>query len=217
MSALPNTSDLSERLIRSLRLQPLLVVLRPDANDFQTALPRTRLCHQLDQLAEAGVLHVEVAWDADPHWADLVTALKCRHPRLHLGAASITELSALEQVAELDISYAMSPLLDPSLQNRASQLDCLLVPGVMTPSEIRQAAKLGCRLVKLFPASVLGCEFRRQIAAPMGSLPFLIAAGGLRAGDLCSWLGAGYDAIALGRTVFAHDRLDPCLVSWLKP
>ena len=215
MSALPNTSDRSERLIRSLRVQPLLVVLRPDANDFQSALPHTRLCRQLDQLAEAGVLHVELAWTADPGWADLVMDLKCRHPQLQLGAASITELSALEQVAELDISYAMSPLLDPALQDRAVALDCLLVPGVMTPSEIRQAAKLGCRLVKLFPASVLGCAFRQQIAVPMGALPFLIAAGGLRAKDLSPWLCAGYDAIALGRTVFEDDQLDPLLAAWL--
>ena len=217
MSALPNTSERSERLIRSLRLQPLLVVLRPDASDFQLALRHTRLCRQLDQLAEAGVLHVELAWTADPRWGDLVMALKCRHPQLQIGAASITELPALERVAELDIGYAMSPLLDPALQARADALDCLLVPGVMTPSEIRQASKLGCRLVKLFPASVLGCGFRRQIAAPMGPLPFLIAAGGLRAVDLSPWLRAGYDAIALGRTVFEDDRLDPSLVAWLKP
>ena len=215
MSGLPNTSDSGEGLIRSLRIQPLLIVLRPDPADLGSAFPLTRLCHQLDQLVEAGVRHVEIAWSDHPCWSDLVTAAKSRHARLSLGAASITQQSALQQVAELGVSYAMSPLLDKGLQERARQLGCLLVPGVMTPSEIRQASDLGCRLVKLFPASVVGRGFHHQIAAPMGNLPFMIAAGGLRAADLHSWLQAGYDAIALGRTVFENDAVDPSLAAWI--
>ena len=85
---------------------------------------------------------MELAWTADPRWGDLVMALKCRHPQLQIGAASITELPALERVAELDIGYAMSPLLDPALQARADALDCLLVPGVMTPSRFARPASL---------------------------------------------------------------------------
>tara|TARA_B100001175_G_scaffold91087_1_gene76947 strand:+ start:195 stop:809 length:615 start_codon:yes stop_codon:yes gene_type:complete len=202
-------------LIRSLRVQPLLVVLRPESRDLEQVFSSTRLCRQLDQLVEAGVKHVEIAWIDHPRWRDLVMAARSRHLHLSLGAASITQLSALQQVTELGFSYAMSPLLDRELQQRAKQLDFLLVPGVMTPSEIRHACDLGCRLVKLFPASVLGRGFYRQIAAPMGNLPFMIAAGGLRAGDLYSWLEAGYDAIALGRTVFENDGFDPSLAAWI--
>ena len=215
MSVLPNTSETDEGLIRSLRVQPLLVVLRPESRDLEQVFSSTRLCRQLDQLVEAGVKHVEIAWIDHPRWRDLVMAARSRHLHLSLGAASITQLSALQQVTELGFSYAMSPLLDRELQQRAKQLDFLLVPGVMTPSEIRHACDLGCRLVKLFPASVLGHSFYRQIAAPMGNLPFMIAAGGLRAGDLYSWLEAGYDAIALGRTVFENDGFDPSLAAWI--
>ena len=215
MSVLPNTSETDEGLIRSLRIQPLLVVLRPESRDLEQVFSSTRLCRQLDLLVEAGVQHVEIAWIEHPRWCDLVMAARSRHLHLSLGAASITQLSALQQVTELGFSYAMSPLLDRELQQRAKQLDFLLVPGVMTPSEIRHACDLGCHLVKLFPASVLGHSFYRQIAAPMGNLPFMIAAGGLRAGDLYSWLEAGYDAIALGRTVFENDGFDPSLAAWI--
>tara|TARA_B100000073_G_scaffold4878_1_gene4041 strand:- start:43 stop:696 length:654 start_codon:yes stop_codon:yes gene_type:complete len=215
MSGLLNTSEPEQGLIRSLRIQPLLVVLRPDPADLEDVFLTTRLCRQLDQLVEAGVQHVEIAWCDHPRWADLVIAAMSRHRCLRFGAASITQQSALQQVAELGLSYAMSPLLHGALQQMAKQLGFLLVPGVMTPSEIRAASDLGCRLVKLFPASVLGRGFYRQIAAPMGSLPFVIAAGGLRAGDLYSWLEAGYDAIALGRTVFENDGVDPSLAAWI--
>lgn len=210
-----NTSDPSERLIRSLTDQPLLVVMRPDSSDYQTPFDNTRLCHQLDQLVTAGVLHVELAWAAHPRWPALVEAIRERYPKLRLGAASVSTLPALQEVADLGLGYAMSPLLDPALQSKARTLDCVLVPGVMTPSEIRSAQALGCSLVKLFPASVLGVDYRRQIAVPMGELPFMIAAGGLRCTDLVPWLEAGYNAIALGRTVFVDDALDPGMTPWL--
>ena len=208
-------SDAEEDLIRSLRIQPLLIVLRPELADLDADFALTRLCRQLDQLVGAGVQHVEIAWVDHPRWTDLVSSARSRHASLSLGVASITQQSALQQVSELGFSYAMSPLLSVALQETAKQLGFLLVPGVMTPSEIRQASDLGCRLVKLFPANILGRGFCRQIALPMGSLPFVIAAGGLRAEDLFSWLEAGYDAIALGRTVFENDGLDPSLAAWL--
>lgn len=214
-SGLPNTSDPSEWLISSLTDQPLLVVLRPESNDYQNTFESTRLCHQLDQLVAAGVLHVELAWAAHPRWTALVEAIRERHPKLRLGAASVCTLPALEEVADLGLAYAMSPLLDPELQSKARALCCVLVPGVMTPSEIRSAQALGCSLIKLFPASVLGVDYRRQISVPMGELPFMIAAGGLRCADLVPWLAAGYNAIALGRTVFVDDALDPGMTPWL--
>lgn len=214
-SGLPNTSDPSEGLISSLTDQPLLVVLRPGPNDYQDTFESTRLCRQLDQLVGAGVLHVELAWAFHPRWPTLVDAIRERYPEVRLGAASVSTLPALQQVANLGLGYAMSPLLDPELQSKARDLCCVLVPGVMTPSEIRSAQALGCSLVKLFPASVLGVDYRRQISAPMGELPFMIAAGGLRCTDLIPWLAAGYNAVALGRTVFVDDALDPGMKPWL--
>jgi 2-dehydro-3-deoxyphosphogluconate aldolase/(4S)-4-hydroxy-2-oxoglutarate aldolase len=85
----------------------------------------------------------------------------------------------------------------------------------MTPTEIRQAVVLGCHVVKLFPAVVLGLDYHRQISAPMGDLPFMIAAGGLSVADLDPWLSAGYDAIALGRGVLSTTTAIADLSHWL--
>jgi len=58
-------------------------------------------------------------------------------------------------------------------------------------------------------------DYHRLLAAPMAPLPFMIAAGGLRADGLKAWLAAGYDAIALGRSAIVAERLDPALDEWL--
>ena len=199
----------------SLRRQPLIIVLRPKENDLLGPFLESVLCQRLDQLVDLGVHHIEIAWMDHSRWSDLIATIRLRHPTLQLGVASVTSQRGLQAVIDLDLPYAMSPLLDQGLVSMAYQHHCCLVPGVMTPTEIRQAMVLGCHLVKLFPAVVLGLDYRRQISAPMRDLPFMIAAGGLSVADLDPWLSAGYDAIALGRGVLSTTPAVADLRSWL--
>jgi 2-dehydro-3-deoxyphosphogluconate aldolase/(4S)-4-hydroxy-2-oxoglutarate aldolase len=215
MYELLSTSDRQQWLMASLRRQPLIIVLRPKESDLLGPFLQSLLCHRLDQLVDLGVRHIEIAWMDHLRWSDLIATIRLRHPTLQLGVASVTSQRGLQAVIDLDLPYAMSPLLDQGLVSMAHQHNCCLVPGVMTPTEIRQALVLGCHLVKLFPALVLGLDYHRQISAPMGDLPFMIAAGGLTVADLDPWLSAGYDAIALGRSVLNTTAAVDDLRHWL--
>ena len=215
MYELLSTSDRQQWLMASLRRQPLIIVLRPKESDLLGPFLQSLLCHRLDQLVDLGVRHIEIAWMDHFRWSDLIATIRLRHPTLQLGVASVTSQRGLQAVIDLDLPYAMSPLLDQGLVSMAHQHNCCLVPGVMTPTEIRQALVLGCHLVKLFPALVLGLDYHRQISAPMGDLPFMIAAGGLTVADLDPWLSAGYDAIALGRGVLNTTAAVDDLRHWL--
>ena len=215
MSGLLNTSDRQKWLVASLGLQPLIIVLRPDESDLLGPFLHSTLCQRLDQLHDLGVRHIEIAWSKDHRWFALMDAIQSRHPDLLLGVASVTSRLGVQAVIDLDLPYAMSPLFDQDLVSFAHSRNCCLVPGVMTPTEIRQAQTMDCQLVKVFPASVMGIGYYRQICAPMGDLPFVIAAGGWSVADLKSWLAAGYDAIALGRGVFRTEDNIADLRDWL--
>lgn len=181
----------AEHLIRSLRRQPLLIVLRP--GEPLQALPT------LERLQSLGLIHVEIAWQPVAGWAGQMGELVRRFPALKLGAASVCQPQGLAAAAAAGCRYAVSPVLDTELQQRASDLDLVLVPGVMSPSEVHQARRLDCQVVKLFPAVSVGSEHWRRLREPLGSpLPFCIAAGGLRPTDVRPWLAAGVDAVALG-------------------
>ena len=215
MYELLSTSDRQQWLMASLAQQPLIIVLRPKESDLLGPFLQSLLCQRVDQLVELGLHHIEIAWVDHSRWSALITAIRLRHPSLQLGVASVTSQRGLQAVIDLDLPYAMSPLLDQGLVSMAHQHNCCLVPGVMTPTEIRQAVVLGCHVVKLFPAVVLGRDYYRQISAPMGDLPFMIAAGGLSVADLDPWLSAGYDAIALGRGVLSTTNAIADLSHWL--
>lgn len=187
MSRWPSTSD---DLIRSLRAQPLLAVLRPERPVEAAAA--------IEALQAVGLRHVEIAWAPVADWSAQCRDLRLRYPGVRLGAASVCNAEALEAAAAAGLGYAVSPILETALIRRASSLGLTLVPGVFSPSEVQRALKLGCALVKLFPAATLGPGYWRRLAGPLGRLPFCIAAGGLGCADVLPWLEAGVDAVALG-------------------
>ena len=155
--------DQQEALIASLRLQPVVVVLRPDQTDFETPYSTQKLFELIGQLHLEGVRHIEVAWSSHPNWIALIRELNLSFSGIYLGAASITNLKGLETVSELGLDYAMSPVWDLTMQIQAQKLKKLLIPGVFSPSEIQQAKSFGWKLVKLFPASTLGITYINYI------------------------------------------------------
>ncbi len=180
--------------MHSLVAQPLLAVLRP-----RTVQQAHR---QLEKLQAVGFVHVELAVEASRAWSEGCLSLAAAFPALHLGAASVTTPEQLEAGAAGGLAYAVSPIFDPQLLQRAGQLGLTLVPGVHSPTEVHQAQRLGCPIVKLFPARPLGPTYWASLAGPLGPLPFCIAAGGLACADVLPWLQQGVDAVALGGRLF---------------
>ncbi len=172
---------------------------------------------QLSALAAAGLRHVELAATASEAWVELAGTLVREHPDLALGAASVRQPEQLEAAMASGLGYAVSPILDRTLMERAAAAGFPLVPGVFSPSELQQAMAWGAPLVKLYPAHCLGPAYWASLRGPMGPLPFAIAAGGLAIDDVEPWLAAGVDAVALGSRLFDNGPVEPILDPGLAP
>ncbi|HRD41480.1 MAG TPA: bifunctional 4-hydroxy-2-oxoglutarate aldolase/2-dehydro-3-deoxy-phosphogluconate aldolase [Prochlorococcaceae cyanobacterium AMR_MDS_5431] len=180
-----------EELISSLRQQPILIVIRP--TDFQAA------DRQITKLHDAGFRHIEIAWTPNQTWEDWAYYWQEKFPSLYFGAASITCLQGLEAARRVGFHYSVSPILSETLLSHSRQLNMLLIPGVFSPTEVHKSIQLGCKMIKLFPAQFLGPYYWKQLSAPLGPLPFCLAAGGIQIRDVPLWLSAGVNAIALGQ------------------
>ena len=199
----------------SLQDQPLLLVIRPEPVDLAASGSGSVLLEQMQQLHAAGLRHLEVAWTDHPGWVGFMQRLQYRCPELNLGVASVTGAKALYDLSLLNLSYAMAPCWSQELVEQARGLGVLLVPGVFSPTEVHQAMRFGCRVVKLFPAANLGPGYWGRLRAPLGPLPFVIAAGGLEVSDIPVWLNAGHGAVALGRRVVGSSPAFVALLDWL--
>ncbi|MFM7313337.1 MAG: bifunctional 4-hydroxy-2-oxoglutarate aldolase/2-dehydro-3-deoxy-phosphogluconate aldolase, partial [Cyanobium sp.] len=108
----------SGKLIRSLRHQPLLIVLRP--SEPLAAIP------VLQRLQALGVIHVEIAWQAQSCWLDQMAELRRRFPRIALGAASVCDPQGVMEAASAGCRYVVSPVLDPELLEVAARWEIVL-------------------------------------------------------------------------------------------
>lgn len=71
------------------------------------------------------------------------------------------------------------------------------MPGVMTPTELVKAMKLGHTILKLFPGEVVGPQFVKAMKGPFPNVKF-VPTGGVNLDNVCEWFKAGVLAVGVG-------------------
>ncbi len=95
------------------------------------------------------------------------------------------------------LEVAASSSAAPRSSLRAAALGIPAIPGALTPSEVEHAWAAGAALVKLFPASLGGPRYVRDLLAPLADVPLLVT-GGVDAGNARAFLDAGAVAVGIG-------------------
>jgi 2-dehydro-3-deoxyphosphogluconate aldolase/(4S)-4-hydroxy-2-oxoglutarate aldolase len=80
---------------------------------------------------------------------------------------------------------------------RCRALGLPAIPGGLTPSELESARALGAELVKLFPGSLVGAGYVREVLAPLAGLQLLVT-GGVDRSNAREFIDAGAVAVGVG-------------------
>lgn len=130
-------------------------------------------CHAL---VDGGVSCVEITYRTA--CAEEAIARASRIPGLMVGAGTVLDAEQARSAAQAGARFAVAPGLSEPVVAAAHALGLPFFPGVATPSELDRARGLGCRVVKVFPASSLGGPaFVRSIAAPYPDMRFIPTGG----------------------------------------
>ena len=202
-------------LIKSLKVQPLIVVIRLENDFFDIPSKRDRLLLNINNLYNFGIKHIEIGWDSNPEWVNLVSEVKNNFQSLNVGAASINSTQSLHSILKLDLNYSMSPSFNQEIHIKAIEYNQLVIPGISNIENFKKAVNLGYKIIKIFPASKLGIEFLKKLQDLKEIDVFFIAAGGMKSSDLKEWLKNGYNALAIGKELNNH-LTDRDLKIWLK-
>jgi 2-dehydro-3-deoxyphosphogluconate aldolase/(4S)-4-hydroxy-2-oxoglutarate aldolase len=167
-------SDAFERLAAA-RIVPVLT-----ASDADVA---ERACHAL---LAAGLPVVEIAFRTDA--AAAATRRVSRVGGLLVGAGTILSPEQLEAAVDAGARFAVAPGSNPDVIDAARRAGLPFAPGIATPTEVERARALGCRVLKLFPASLLGGPaLLRALSAVYPDVAF-IPTGGITPENLGSYL-----------------------------
>ena len=202
-------------LIKSLRSQPLIVVIRLEHNIFNLSKKKENLLSKIEKLSNFGIKNIEIGWDSNPEWVNLILEIKKRFKSINIGVASISSRQSLESILSLDVNYSMSQFFNKEIHIQAIEYNQLVIPGISNIENFKEAIDLGYKIVKIFPASKLGINFINELKDFKKKDIFFIGAGGIKSKNLKKFLKSGYDALVIGREL-RNQTPDKDLEIWLK-
>lgn len=137
---------------------------------------------------------------------------RARHdlPELIVGAGSIMDGASAVHAIDLGASFVFAPSFSAEVATACNTRNIPYVPGCGTVTEIINAYRAGCDLVKLFPAaSIGGPPFLRAVRGPC---PWIqaVPTGGVDPSveSLRSWYEAGAPAVGMGSKLLPKDLVD---------
>jgi 2-dehydro-3-deoxyphosphogluconate aldolase/(4S)-4-hydroxy-2-oxoglutarate aldolase len=116
---------------------------------------------------------------------------------LLVGAGTVLSVRSAQRAVDAGARFLVSPHTDEALVAWAAGRGIPALPGAMTPTEVIRAWGAGAAGVKLFPASVVGPAFIRELRGPLPDVP-IIPTGGISAENAGAFVGAGAVAVGLG-------------------
>jgi 2-dehydro-3-deoxyphosphogluconate aldolase/(4S)-4-hydroxy-2-oxoglutarate aldolase len=100
----------------------------------------------------------------------------------------------------------VSPILNPDLIEMCKDCNVAMMPGVMTPTEAFTAWQAGADVVKIFPASVGGPRFFKDMRGPLPQLK-LMPTGGVNLETASEFIKAGAYAVGVGGALVAKSLI----------
>ena len=153
-------------------------------------------------LVAAGVRLIEVPLNSPDPFASIVALQAEFGGTALIGAGTVLDLAAVEELAATGGKLMVTPNTNPALIARGVELGLEPVPGFLTPTEAFAGLAAGARRIKLFPATAQGPNYLKALREVLPKSCGVWAVGGIGADNAAEWIAAGAEGIAAGGSVY---------------
>ena len=196
---MPHTAASRERVTADLERSGVVAVIRMKDPDKVQAV--------VDAIAEGGVRAIEVTMTV-PNAVALIAALAPRMPKgFTFGAGTVLDAETAAKVIDAGAQFIVSPVFRRSLITACHERGVPVTPGCFTPTEILDAWEAGADIVKVFPATVLGPGYIKDVRAPLPQVK-LMPTGGVTVENAGEWIKAGAVAVGVGSALLDTKAID---------
>ena len=163
---------------RAARVVPVIVL-----DDPARAVPLAKA------LLAQGITAAEVTFRT-PAAEESIRRIAAEVPDIFVGAGTVLTEDELARAHAVGAQFAVAPGLDPAILEAAAERGLPFVPGVATASEFMAALRLGCGMVKFFPArDAGGIPLLKSILAAIGHTGVqVMPTGGISQATAEDWL-----------------------------
>jgi 2-dehydro-3-deoxyphosphogluconate aldolase / (4S)-4-hydroxy-2-oxoglutarate aldolase len=139
----------------------------------ETADDAERAC---EAVLAGGLTAVEITFRTDA--APEAIRRAARIDGLVVGAGTVLSESQLGAALDAGAQFAVAPSTVDAVVRAAQRVGVTFIPGAATPTEIEHARALGCDVVKIFPASLVGGPaFVRAVSVVFPDVRFVPTGG----------------------------------------
>jgi 2-dehydro-3-deoxyphosphogluconate aldolase/(4S)-4-hydroxy-2-oxoglutarate aldolase len=181
--------------IERIRAERLVAVLR-DVDEVDRVV---------ESLVVGGIRVVEVTLDS----RDALGAIERARARgdVTVLAGTVRLPAQVDDAVRAGAEACVGPALVPAVVERCLELGVPAVPGALTPTEVEAAWQAGAALVKLFPGSLGGPGYVRELLGPLADVPLLVT-GGVTAENAAEFLAAGAVALGVGSSLARSEDVE---------
>jgi 2-dehydro-3-deoxyphosphogluconate aldolase/(4S)-4-hydroxy-2-oxoglutarate aldolase len=158
-----------------------------------------------DALVEGGLPCAEVTFRTAAA-ADAMEAISRARPNVLLGAGTVLLTRQVDAALHAGARFIVSPGFDPKVVAYCQERAVVVLPGVVTPTEVQMALALGLEAAKFFPAEAAGgAGYLKALCGPFRTFRF-VPTGGIDVENVANYL-ALPQVIAVGSSWMAPKEL----------
>lgn len=169
-------------------------------------IPLEKVLKIVEVYVESGFTTIEITMNTAGA-TEIITVLRNRYPQLNVGAGTVCSHLDLTKAVNAGAQFIVTPIVDAEVIRKSVELNIPIFPGAYTPTEIYNAWKLGASAVKIFPATQLGTQYIKDIAAPLNKIK-LLPTGGVSVANINSFFQSGAIGVGMGSSLFDKKMVD---------
>jgi 2-dehydro-3-deoxyphosphogluconate aldolase/(4S)-4-hydroxy-2-oxoglutarate aldolase len=150
-----------------------------------------------EALAEGGIRAFELTLNEPVDEALRMIGVVADLGVLQIGAGTVLSIDAAQRALDAGATFLVTPHTDAELVAWAASRGVPIMPGALSPTEVLTGWRAGAAAVKVFPASVAGPSFVRELRGPLPDVG-LVPTGGISIDNVAEFVRAGARAVGLG-------------------
>ena len=113
-------------------------------------------------------------------------------PQMTVGAGTVLTLEQCKAAVDAGAQFIVSPGFDPEVAGWCAEHHIAITPGAVTSTEIIAATKLGFKIIKFFPAGIMGgVAAMKALTGPFTDIKF-VPTGGVSKSNLSEYISAPF-------------------------
>ncbi|PJJ84542.1 bifunctional 4-hydroxy-2-oxoglutarate aldolase/2-dehydro-3-deoxy-phosphogluconate aldolase [Mucilaginibacter auburnensis] len=170
-------------------------------------MPFNTIKNILSVYADAGLTTIEITMNTNGATEMIKFIAENFGDKLNVGAGTVCNINELNAALNAGAQFIVTPVVNQNVIESCVKKDVPIFPGAFTPTEIYNAWEMGAYMVKVFPATMMGPAYIKEVKAPLNKIK-LAPTGGITLKNIDDYKKAGADGYGMAGALFDKNLIE---------